>query len=249
MRVFLSHLSSDSEFAARLASVIRAEGHVVDTYRELISPGESITERIGSALQAADSVVVLLSQGSMANQWVSSEISMAVSRRLQSGRPRLIPILVDDEAEIPFFMRDLLYVDMSTPEKYESSLPGLIRALEETPAAPDLRAREEMLRAARQSLALEVEQYHQAAGVRSLSFSRWLSAAVGIVGVAAGLAAVLAALLGSTRGALIGGIGGLLAGLLYSVLTLRLWMERSAVNAIRHIGDLTRSGRSQGDGE
>ena len=164
MKVFLSHTSRDGDFAARLASDLREQGCNVFTYFEAITPGESVAERIGTAILESDAVLILLSEHSARSPWVSSEIALARAR-WEKGEPRrIIPIVIARSADIPFFIKDLVYLDLSDEDKYQGNLPSLVKALRESKtetrdAAKSRRVREEMIQARKAAMVLE-RQFH-----------------------------------------------------------------------------------------
>ena len=94
-----------------------------------MSPGESIAGRIGTAIMAADAVVFVISKDTSQSSWVGSEIALAVARKAGGDHVRVIPVLIDRAAELPFFLRDIQYVDMTHADAVPESPEKLIASL------------------------------------------------------------------------------------------------------------------------
>lgn len=196
MRVFISHTHADSEFARKLATDLKDTGANVFTYFDAISPGESIAERIGSEILQSQAVIILLSQASAQNPWVISEIALARASRESGSRRRIIPIVIEKNAEIPFFIKDLLYLDFSDSDRYGDNLPRLIQALQQVDAEKPARregqkARERMVRAREMALILEKEFHNEQYAMRQHYISMVMQIAI-IASLFVGLAGVFA---------------------------------------------------------
>lgn len=179
MRVFISHTSKDKEFAKRLASDLKASDLDVFAYYDAIMPGDSIAEKIGSAILDSDAIVLLLSHQSAKSPWVSSEIAFATAAQSKAKQPRILPIVIEQHSDIPFFIKDLLYLDLSDDQKYKENLPLLIKALYRRSAPDrDLRkeqeTREQMFRAQEAALILEKEFYEHKRAAKN-RFIAWLT--------------------------------------------------------------------------
>ncbi|GAB7028143.1 toll/interleukin-1 receptor domain-containing protein [Geotalea toluenoxydans] len=163
-KVFISHISKDTEFARRLASDLQKAGIDAFVYRDAIAPGESIVEKIGSAILDSDAFVLILSRQSSANPWVSTEIALARARREKGVKHKIIPIVLEKDIDIPFFLKDLLYLEMTDDGKYKQNLPLLIRSILQTDQSNiDMtqahKARQEVTNAQEQILIWEKELY------------------------------------------------------------------------------------------
>lgn len=104
-KVFISHISKDTEFARRLASDLQKASIDAFVYRDAIAPGESIVEKIGSAILDSDAFVLILSRQSSANPWVNTEIALARARREKGVKHKIIPIVLEKNIDIPFFLK------------------------------------------------------------------------------------------------------------------------------------------------
>ncbi|MBD0690689.1 toll/interleukin-1 receptor domain-containing protein [Streptomyces sp. CBMA123] len=92
--VFISYSSGDESFAAKLRSHLEANG--VDTWfaPHDIRGGRTILEQITEEIQRRGRMILVLSEASMASNWVATEIGRAVRAERQSGTRKLFPIRI-----------------------------------------------------------------------------------------------------------------------------------------------------------
>lgn len=126
--VFLSHSSQDKFFVRELAERLQAHGVAVWIDEAEISIGDSLTAKIGAAIDQTDFVAVVLSTNSVNSEWVQRELQIALQRELRERDVVVLPILLEP-VEIPPFLRDKLYADFSSPEKFQEQLPRLLKAM------------------------------------------------------------------------------------------------------------------------
>lgn len=109
-KVFISHSSQDKGFVKGLAVDLAAKGHRpwVDEWE--ILAGESIPERIGTGIEGADFVLVVLSCSSVESKWVEQEWQTKYWAEVNERHIQVIPVLIDD-CEIPTLLRPKKYVD------------------------------------------------------------------------------------------------------------------------------------------
>jgi len=121
---FITHSSKDTEFARRLFNDLHKSGlqGFLDAYS--IDPGDRISARIDEGLDACDVFLPVLSFAALKSSWCKEEISAAIALSHQpsrGGRPRIIPLLIEDCAEeLPALLRNRLCVNFT--DRY---LPGL----------------------------------------------------------------------------------------------------------------------------
>lgn len=95
---FVSYSHNDEEFAKRLYSRLRDENLRVWFAPEDIKAGKKIHDQIKEAIRYHDKLIVVLSEASMASEWVITEIYHARQREIEEKRQILFPIrLVDFE--------------------------------------------------------------------------------------------------------------------------------------------------------
>lgn len=126
--VFLSHSSKDNAFTRLLAERLIETGVRVWLDEAELNIGDSLLAKIGTAIESADFVAVIISHNSVQSSWVQSELQMAMSRELADKKVRVLPILIEP-CELPMFLRDKLYADFSKPEDFDAPFARLLRAL------------------------------------------------------------------------------------------------------------------------
>jgi len=108
-RIFISYASEDRERARILAQALEQRGWPVWWDRE-IPLGKVFDEVIEENLARAQCVLVLWSKASVGSRWVRSEASAAAARGV------LIPVLLEQDIDIPLQFRLLHAADLSSWE-------------------------------------------------------------------------------------------------------------------------------------
>jgi hypothetical protein len=126
---FIIHATADQPFARQLRANLREAAIKARTAEDLIAPGAEFSTQLERIIRRSPVVLVVLSKVSAERPWVATEISLALSQQM-SGEPKLIiPVLAREDAEVPFFIRNLQYLDLSSSTKYRSGLPKLIESI------------------------------------------------------------------------------------------------------------------------
>ena len=128
IKAFISYSSKDSKFADRLAKDLRNLGTNIFYAKWNIKVGDSIVEKINSALSSHDLVVVILSKSSVKSQWVRKEINSTLMNQLSEKGIRILPILIES-CEIPFLLSDIKYANFVSG--YKEGFADLLQAFEE----------------------------------------------------------------------------------------------------------------------
>ena len=89
---FISYSHKDEEFAKRLYSRMRDEKLRVWYAPEDMKSGRKIHEQIDEAIRVHDKLLLVLSDHSMASEWVATEIYHARQREVTEGKRVLFPI-------------------------------------------------------------------------------------------------------------------------------------------------------------
>ncbi len=126
--IFLSHSSKDKYFVRELAERLREYGVKVWLDEAEIKIGESLTEKVGRAIDEMDYVGVVLSSNSINSEWVQKELQVAMQKEFSKKKVVILPMLLE-HVEIPPFLRDKLYADFTSPEQYESTFPKILSAM------------------------------------------------------------------------------------------------------------------------
>ncbi len=89
---FISYSQRDEEFARRLSARMRDEGLRVWHAPEDLQGGRMVPDQIDEAIRAHDKLLLVLSEHSLASEWVATEIRRARRRELKDGRRVLFPL-------------------------------------------------------------------------------------------------------------------------------------------------------------
>jgi TIR domain len=90
--------------------------------------GDSLIEKIRAGIDSVDFVIALLSQSSVASEWVKRELDIAMNQEIEGKRVKVLPILAEG-CTLPGFLKGKLYADMSTASKFRKSLPLVLQRL------------------------------------------------------------------------------------------------------------------------
>lgn len=126
--IFISHSSQDKSFVRTLARDLENAGVIVWLDERELYAGDSLIDKIEEAINEVDYVGVVLSRASVASGWVRQELKMAMSQEIKSNRIKVIPIL-KEACNIPSFLADKVYADLSTTTKYRDGLVSLLERL------------------------------------------------------------------------------------------------------------------------
>lgn len=134
MKCFLSHNSNDKPIAKKIGAALMR--HDVDPWLDKwdIFAGESLTTKIGDAIDQCDSFIILMSPNSMTSKWVKEELRIALQRRIHDEKFKLIPVLLED-CDIHPFLRDYVYIDWRKGESI--GIESLLRAIKQISEKPD----------------------------------------------------------------------------------------------------------------
>jgi TIR domain len=134
--IFLSHNSHDKPFVRRLAMALQAKGVRVWVDEAEIKVGDSLLDKIQSAIDETDYLAVVLSPNSVKSSWVNQELKQALNHELKSKAVKVLPILLAD-CEVPGFLRDKKYADFRSESDFSASVSELLKRLLPEAAAGD----------------------------------------------------------------------------------------------------------------
>lgn len=120
-KIFFSYSRDDSEFVLNLAKELRTDGADVWLDQLDIKPGTRWDKSIEDALDASQTVLVVLSKTSVDSNNVMDEVSYA----LEEGKT-VLPVLLE-ECDIPFRLRRLQFADFSV--SHDKGIQTLTKAL------------------------------------------------------------------------------------------------------------------------
>jgi len=131
--VFLSHNHADKSIARRIANDLRAARVTVWIDEGEMKPGDSLMGEIGSAIDASDFLIVLLSDNSVRSEWVRREVAVKLTQEFADRSVRVLPLVVGN-CEIPPFLRDKICADFRDPGAYHKELEKVLDRLGATAA-------------------------------------------------------------------------------------------------------------------
>jgi hypothetical protein len=126
MPVFISYSHHDGEFAERLASqLVKHKAQVwIDKWK--LNVGDSIIDRIQTAIAGASALLVVLSQSSVKSEWCKKELSAGLLRELEEKQVVVLPLLLED-CEIPLFLRGKKYADFRS--NFDQGLNAVLESI------------------------------------------------------------------------------------------------------------------------
>lgn len=111
-----------------LSDHLRGHGIKVWLDEAEINIGDSLTKKIGKAIEDADFVGAVLSHNSINSEWVQRELQIALQKEIEEKKVIVLPILIET-VKMPPFLEGKLYADFTTPKKFKKELRKLLRAL------------------------------------------------------------------------------------------------------------------------
>ena len=126
LKVFISYSRKDEDFAQELLAGLQLSGFEPNLDKHDIAAGENWEARLGRLIEAADSVVFVISPDSVASERCAWEVERTVTLK-----KRLLPIVWRrvDEAQVPPRLMQLNYIFFDKPMMSVPSLTALTTAL------------------------------------------------------------------------------------------------------------------------
>jgi hypothetical protein len=90
--LFISYSTRDQEFAERLHNDLQAKGVRCWFAPHKLQGGRKVHKQIDEAIRVYDKLLLILSEASMASEWVRTEIALARKREVEQKREVLFPI-------------------------------------------------------------------------------------------------------------------------------------------------------------
>jgi hypothetical protein len=126
MPIFISYSHSDSAFVDTLAGHLVKHKARVWVDRWELNVGDSLIDRIQSALQTASALIVVLSKASVESEWCKKEFSAGLLRELEERRVVVLPAL-KETCDIPIFLRGKMYADFRSD--FDTGLKTILEAV------------------------------------------------------------------------------------------------------------------------
>jgi hypothetical protein len=136
MKMFISHSSSDAQFANMLAESLRAADVEVWIDTRELQPGAALVAEIQKGIANCDTLLIVLSPDSVASRWVQEEVEAAIASQATTSRPKVIPILYRD-CDIPPFLKSRVWVDFRDSESDDARFGERVKTLLGQAAPPE----------------------------------------------------------------------------------------------------------------
>jgi sRNA-binding protein len=107
--VFISYSHADRELARALAAALRERGLRVWIDEGELKVGDSLIERIATAIAEIDFFLALVSEASRDSNWCRKELALAVTGELGREGVKVLPVRVDGAA-MPDSLLDVYYL-------------------------------------------------------------------------------------------------------------------------------------------
>jgi hypothetical protein len=124
MKTFLSYSHKDKDFVDQLYRRLVEERIAVWMDRIELNVGDSLLDRIQTAITESGYLAVVLSKSFVKSEWCKTELNAGLVRELDGRRVVVLPIL-KEKCEIPPFLRSKLYADFRG--SFEDGLDSLLR--------------------------------------------------------------------------------------------------------------------------
>jgi hypothetical protein len=109
--IFISYSHEDKELARALAAALETCGLRVWIDEGELKVGDSLIERIATAIAEIDFFLALVSEASRSSRWCQKELALAVTGELGREGVRVLPIRVAG-AEMPHALADVFYLSL-----------------------------------------------------------------------------------------------------------------------------------------
>ncbi len=137
---FISYSSKDQAFAERLYADLQSKGIRCWYDREDLKIGDKIRPRIDESIHLHDKLLLVLSEHSVASQWVEQEVETALAKERKEQRTVLFPIRLDNavmeiEGGWPALIRNTRHIgDFTRWKDHDAYQKGLERLLHDLKA-------------------------------------------------------------------------------------------------------------------
>jgi len=128
MKVFISYAAQDEPEANKIKNRLQNYNKEISFTLPVMNAGDHILHSIGNAIEDSDAVLFILSKHTKKNEWASQEISIASYYHLERNL-NIIPVVIDKDVEIPFFLKNMVYFDLSSAEEFDTEIEKLARVI------------------------------------------------------------------------------------------------------------------------
>jgi hypothetical protein len=127
-KVFISYSHKDKSFAQKLYAALSAEGIEVSIDDKDFQIGDSLPDKIGTAIDTSDFVIAILSSSSVKSNWVLTELKLAITKEVEKQKKSILPIKIQ-ECDVPNFLKDKIYADFTDPDDFHELFRRVVYTL------------------------------------------------------------------------------------------------------------------------
>jgi len=134
--VFISYQHADRAFVQALDASLRLAGATTLLDEKDVRVGDSIPQWIYAGISEATHLIYVMSTASVKSRWVAEELDIAKVREKEDHGFRVLPVLIEDELELPVSVRHIKHADYrgwTDPARYAAATVDLLRALDLAP--------------------------------------------------------------------------------------------------------------------
>jgi len=164
-QIFISYSHADTPFVERMAEDLKHAGVEAVYDRWLLNVGDSIFEKLSAAVSDADGLIVVLSPASVASQWVSAELGLAMATVLKNRNASVYPVIIAD-CQPPPSLADRKLADFR--KSYYNGIRELLQAI-----SPEVYARNEHRYRKREEVLQDYEELKSLLDVGDLNSIRF----------------------------------------------------------------------------
>jgi uncharacterized protein YjbI with pentapeptide repeats len=135
---FISYSSKNEEFASYLYSDLQKSGVRCWYAHEDMKIGDRIRNRLDDSIRLHDKLLLILSETSIASQWIEQEVETALEKEREQGCDVLFPIRLDDavmrqNSGWPAFIKKTRHIgdfcEWKNPDEYQKGFKRLLNDL------------------------------------------------------------------------------------------------------------------------
>ncbi|MGE5339954.1 MAG: AAA family ATPase [Candidatus Omnitrophota bacterium] len=131
-KVYLSYSTKDEEFASELYHRLTRDGIQCFFAKELLHWGDNWVQVLKKGIEESDYIVPIMTPDYFHSKWIREELAAIMNEDQTEFKKEIRPLLLK-ECELPYFLTPILYIDVSSAEKFEMNYPAILLGLSEAP--------------------------------------------------------------------------------------------------------------------
>lgn len=123
--IYISARDKDKKIVEILRQTFEQEGNIIVSYED-IKVGANYTEWIFDKIKQAKQIVFIISKGYEKSEFMNAEISFAFNEmQKRNSKTSIIPIIIGDDFDPPFFIKQLSFIRIDNEHTAESQLAAI----------------------------------------------------------------------------------------------------------------------------